>query len=104
MNSSDLTIPSHPWERRDPPQRLLAVRLQAIGDVVITLPYLQALQRSLPGAEIDLLTREETAEIPRSIVLFRRVYALGGGRDVKRQLLHALRRLPEWWLRRYDAV
>ena len=43
-----------PWRAASPPRRLLAIRLQAFGDVVITLPYLRALQQMLrPVAKPD---------------------------------------------------
>jgi FixJ family two-component response regulator len=42
-----------------------------LGDVVITLPYRRALRRSLPGTDIDFLTRQEDGSIPRALVLFR---------------------------------
>lgn len=96
--------PSIAWTGPEPPKRILAIRLQAMGDLVITLPYLAALQRLLPAAEIDLLTREEVADIPRNVVLFRRVFALGGGRDWRKQLLHLFRISPTLLSQRYDAV
>ena len=84
--------------------RVLAIRFQATGDVIITLPYLNALKRKYPDSEIDLLTREETAPIPRSLLLFSRVFAIGGGRRFKRQCLAMLILLPRLILRRYDIV
>lgn len=84
--------------------RILAIRLQATGDVVITLPYLNGLRARRPEARIDFLTREETASIPRSVVLFSRVFAIGGGRSFKRQCLSTLLLLPRLLGRRYDAV
>lgn len=84
--------------------RILAIRLQAMGDVVITLPYLNSLKRSLPDAELDLLTGGEAAAIPRSLALFSRVFAIGGGRSFKRQCLSTAALLPRLLLRRYDAV
>ncbi len=92
------------WTRTEAPRRILAIRLQALGDVVITLPYLQALRTVLPNAEIDCLTRREDGDIPSSLVLFRRVYQLGGGRRGWRQILCALGALPRLLLRRYDVV
>jgi ADP-heptose:LPS heptosyltransferase/glycosyltransferase involved in cell wall biosynthesis len=99
-------IAAKPWARaKKRPKRILAIRLQAMGDVVITLPYLQHLRHSLPAdTELDFLTREEVADIPKSIRLFHRVEAIGGGRNFKMQLLHALLLLPKLLLRRYDAV
>ena len=84
--------------------KILAIRLQAMGDVVITLPYLNSLKRLLPEAELDLLTREETAPIPRSLALFSRVFAIGGGRSFKRQCLSTATLLPRLLLRGYGAV
>jgi ADP-heptose:LPS heptosyltransferase len=84
--------------------RVLAIRLQAMGDVVITLPYLNSLKNRLPGAELDLLTREETAGIPRSLDLFSRIFAIGGGRSFKRQCLSTALLLPRLLARSYDAV
>lgn len=84
--------------------RVLAIRLQATGDVVITLPYLNSLKRRHPAAEIDLLTREETAPIPRNLELFSRVLTVGGGRSFKRQCLSTAVLLPRLLAQGYDAV
>lgn len=100
-----LDIPSKRWSRAHAPRRILAIRLQAMGDLVITLPYLQSLKNSLPpGGRLDLLTREEVASIPKSIELFDRVFAIGGGRNTKKQLAHSMLLLPRLWARRYDMV
>jgi hypothetical protein len=69
------------WKLPDEPRRILAIRLQAMGDVVITLPYLDALRRQFPEARLDLLTRREVAEIPRRSGIFHAVHAIGGGRN-----------------------
>jgi ADP-heptose:LPS heptosyltransferase len=84
--------------------KILAVRLQATGDVVITLPYLNSLKRRHPEADLDLLTREETAPIPRSLELFSRVFAVSGGRSFKRQCLSTAILLPRLLTRGYDTV
>lgn len=93
------------WEKPGLPGKILAIRLQAMGDTIITLPYLQALKRQLPqGTIIHFLTRKEVEAVPRNIQLFDRVFSLGGGRDEKKQMLHAMLMLPELWLQRYDVV
>ncbi len=98
-------IPSRPWKKDCMPGRILAIRLQAMGDLVITLPYLQHLKRSLPaGSKLDLLTREEVEAIPRSIELFDKVYSIKGGRDLKKQLLYTGMLLPKLLWQRYDVV
>ena len=48
------------WESA---RKLLCVRLDALGDVVMTTPALRALKESLPGRHITLLTSPAGAEI-----------------------------------------
>src|SRR6266498_1692756 len=95
-------IPAKPWKKATMPKRILAIRLQAMGDLVITLPYLQQLKRALPaGTRLDLLTREEVDTISKNIELFDKVYSLRGGRNVKKQLLYASSLIPKLFLQRY---
>ena len=103
-DSTGPTGPTRPTRPPGPPARILAVRLQAFGDTVLTLPYLQALRRMLPGTSLDFLTRSEVAELPRELVLFDHVFEIRGGRDPRRQLVSALALVPRLWARRYDAV
>ena len=100
-----MNIPGKPWRSSAPPERILAVRLQAMGDVIITLPYLNDLRNSLPSStELDFLTRTETEDIPKSIDLFDNVYSIRGGRHHKAQILSAILLLPTLMMRRYDVV
>lgn len=100
-----LDIPHKAWRKKTPPKRILAIRLQAMGDLVITLPYLQSLKKNLPeGSRLDLLTREEVESIPKHLYLFDYVYSLGGGRNWKKQFVHSALMLPELLLNRYDVV
>ena len=92
------------WRFREKPKRILAIRLQAMGDVVITLPYLQSLKNRLPDAELDLLTRTEVDDIPRNLDLFHNVFSIGGGRSFKKQILMAGLLFPRLWARQYDVV
>jgi len=93
-----------PWLRGRPPSRVLALRFHALGDIAITLPYLVALRDSYRPTVIDFLTRSEYAELPRSLSLFRRVHAFGGGRRFKTQLACALALVPSLMRHRYDVV
>lgn len=98
-------IPGKPWKKTVMPKRILAIRLQAMGDLVITLPYLLQLKKMLPaGVTLDLLTREEVEVIPRNIHLFDKVYSIGGGRNGKKQFLYTTSLLPALILNRYDVV
>jgi ADP-heptose:LPS heptosyltransferase len=98
------TIRCKPWARKEPPKKLLAIRYQAHGDLVITLPYLQSLKDEFSQLQIDLLTRTEVCEIPENLALFDRVISIGGGRNAKVQFILTLLRLPFLWWQRYDVV
>ncbi len=100
-----MIIDAKPWIKEQVPRRVLAIRLQAMGDVMGTLPYLHDLRNSLPAsAELDFLTREETDSVARGLVLFDRVISIGGGRSHKRQLLRTIFLLPWLLSRRYDVI
>lgn len=100
-----LNIPHKAWRKKNPPKRILAVRLQAMGDLVITLPYLHSLKKNLPeGSRLDLLTREEVESIPKNLYLFDHVYSLSGGRNWKKQFVHSALMLPKLLFNRYDVV
>jgi ADP-heptose:LPS heptosyltransferase len=93
------------WKNDRAPRSVLAIRLQAMGDLVITLPYLQQLRNSLPpDTKLDLLTREEVAAIPKSLVLFNRVHVIRGGRNTKKQMLYTAALMPRLFLERYEVV
>jgi ADP-heptose:LPS heptosyltransferase len=76
-----------------------------MGDLVITLPYLQRLRKTLPAnVQIDLLTRKEVEPVPKDLDLFDHVYSIGGGRNWKKQFILTCLLLPKLFLRRYDIV
>jgi len=100
-----MDIPAKPWKKKDPPKKILAIRLQATGDVVVTLPYLLHLYNSFDSQiQLDFLTRKETEDIPKNILLFNKVYSIGGGRNFKKQLLSTFLLLPRLFIQRYDLV
>ncbi|HLZ15602.1 MAG TPA: glycosyltransferase family 9 protein, partial [Cyclobacteriaceae bacterium] len=86
------------------PKKILAIRFQALGDLMITLPYLQSLKEQAAGVRIHLLTRREVCEIPKNLALFEKVFSIGGGRNAKVQFLLSLLALPFLWWQRYDVV
>jgi heptosyltransferase-2 len=100
-----MNVSANPWTGKKLPKRILAIRWQAMGDVMITLPYLQHLRNALPSSvQLDFLTREETEGVPKSIYLFNRVFSIGGGRNFKKQLLYIFLLLPRLFFRRYDVI
>jgi lipopolysaccharide heptosyltransferase II len=102
---SNTKIAARPWKENCLPKRILVIRLQAMGDVVATLPYLQQLRNTLPSkTRIDFLTRQEVEDIPRSIVLFDDIFVIKGGRDLRGQILYASSMLPKLFRQRYDMI
>jgi len=99
-----LSIQGEPWRGTQPPRKVLAIRLQALGDTVIVLPYLLDLRRRYPQMTLHFLTRREVGAIPAAAGFFERVIQLGGGRSHRRQMLLVLLMLPWFWWQRYDAV
>ncbi len=93
-----------PWKQKYFPKKVLAIRLQALGDTVITLPYLQSLKRQYPELQIHFLTRKEVCSIPKSITLFDDIITIGGRRNVKLQLLSLCLRIPYLWWQGYDVI
>ena len=46
-------------------ERILIIRLSAIGDIVLATPLLRSLRRQFPSAQIDVVTKAEHAELLR---------------------------------------
>src|SRR2546425_1503999 len=58
-----------------PPRRVLVSRLRQIGDVILTLPVVDALHDLYPSAEIDYLAEEEPARAALGHPSLRRVWS-----------------------------
>jgi lipopolysaccharide heptosyltransferase II len=56
-------VPSQRGAARGPVRRILVVRVDLLGDVVLTLPAVRALRRAYPEAAIDLLVLKSTAAV-----------------------------------------
>ncbi|HEV8515101.1 MAG TPA: glycosyltransferase family 9 protein [Cyclobacteriaceae bacterium] len=92
-----------PWTESRKPKKFLAMRFQALGDLMITLPYLQSLREQIPGLQIDLLTRTNVSEVPKNLKLFEKVYSISG-RNGKVQFLFSMLLIPYLLYQRYDIV
>lgn len=58
--------PSASWTMPQPqPKRILLIRLDRIGDVVLSLPVAQALRQAYPHAFIAMMVRAECADVVR---------------------------------------
>lgn len=80
--------------------RVLVTRLDFLGDVVLSLPLVDAIAATHPGVEIDYLTRRPAADLIAPEERFARVFVLerGAGVGDSLRVIRALRR------RRYRAV
>lgn len=92
------------WKDKYPPKKILAMRFQALGDVVITFPYLQSLRQIYPHAKIHFLTRAEDANIPKSMYLFDKVISIRGGRINTLQWTFGVCKLPFLIFQKYDVI
>ncbi len=93
------------WQFKSLPKRILIIRLQAMGDVAITLPYVQSLKEKLPAVtKLDFLTRNEVKDLPGSVKLYDWIYSIGGGRNTMLQLFCLLFLLPKLKINNYDIV
>jgi heptosyltransferase-2 len=97
-------VRSKPWKGKNPPEKILVMRFQALGDTIITLPYLQSIKQQYPEVTLHLFTRKEVDPIPQSILLFDKIISLGGKRNARLQFFLALLKLPLFWSSCYDAV
>ena len=94
-----------PWQFNSLPKRILIIRLQAMGDVAITLPYVQSLREKLPAiTRLDFLTRNEVKDLPGSVILYDWIYSIGGSRNTMLQLFCLLFLLPKLKINNYDIV
>jgi heptosyltransferase-2 len=93
-----------PWKSSSSPEKVLAIRLQAFGDTVITFPYLQSLRSLWPSSELHFLTREEFGDLPFHLKMFETVHTIGGGRNRLLQVANAMSLIPRLRREKYDVV
>ena len=103
--------------RRQGKERILFIKLDVLGDMIVALPYLRALRRARPRAELTVLASN------RGAVILKEQHTLEPDglyddlliwdapwhfKDQKSQgcsdFLQILRRLPQLWRKRYDLV
>lgn len=92
------------WSLGKPPRKILFIRYQAFGDLMIIFPYVQSLKEQLPYTAFHLLTRAEVDLIPKNLLLFDKVISIGGGRNARLQFLLGLLQLPRLWWQGYEVV
>lgn len=89
------------------PRRVLVIRLQNHGDVLLTTPIFSALKRHFPGVEVDAMVFAETLPMLAANPDLTHVWALPRGRQAGRgigRLWALLRLMRQIRRRRYDWV
>ncbi|MES2776320.1 MAG: glycosyltransferase family 9 protein [Bacteroidota bacterium] len=105
MNNRDNdSLNAKPWALARAPKRILIIRLQAIGDVVLSYPMVQLLKDAYPDAEIDFLTRTTQVGITKNLSAINKVMAFTRSQRVWRQALAVVWLLPSLLTRQYDVV
>lgn len=92
------------WSSARAPKKILVIRFHAFGDVIITLPYLQALKNALPDIELHYLTRNECADILSHTTMIDKVYQIDDNRNAKMLFGKTAALLPRLMLEHYDVV
>jgi ADP-heptose:LPS heptosyltransferase len=99
-----MSFKCRPWRSEKLPERILILRFHALGDLMITLPYIASLKKKIPLAFFTLLTSREFSDLPKNLLLFDEVIDFNSHRNGKLQLLLCLLKLPMLWLRRFEIV
>ncbi|MCG3118873.1 MAG: ADP-heptose--LPS heptosyltransferase 2 [bacterium] len=83
-----------------PPQKILIIRLSAIGDILLATPLLRALRTAFPAARVDFVVKSAFAEVLRHHPAIDTLHELNpqGGWPELRRLGQHLREM------RYDAI
>ena len=92
------------WSSAKPPERILIIRLHAIGDVAITFPACAAFRSKFPEACIDFLTLETTAPFAASLEIFNTVHSFPLCRSKWERLRHAIAWAARLQQKRYQIV
>ncbi|GAB5528403.1 MAG: lipopolysaccharide heptosyltransferase II [Roseivirga sp.] len=92
------------WTNKTAPKKVLFIRLQALGDTVITMPYIRGFAQRFPEIEIHFLTRKEVEDIPHAMKCIHKVWSLGGGRKTWKIAFDAVCLLPRLKAQGFDIV
>jgi ADP-heptose:LPS heptosyltransferase len=105
---STLAAPLRRRTRVAEPRRILVLRLERIGDLLMALPGIAAVRHFAPSAEIDLVVGSWNAELARAIPSVSRVIPLDAAwlsREGEGVALPALLRVAATWRSRaYDLA
>lgn len=85
-------------------KKVLFIRLQAIGDSIITYPYIREFAERNPTFEIHFLTREYASDIPKHLSFFKKIWVLRGKKRPIHRLPYTLILLPSLLIQKFDVI
>jgi heptosyltransferase-2 len=92
------------WESERSPRRILVIRLQATGDVIITFPFVQLLKNQHPETKIDFLTRKSQVAMVENLAAVETVIPFTDSHRRWPQIISMILILPKLLFGRYDVV
>lgn len=104
MTARTESISVRRWGSARSPERVLIIRLHAIGDVAITFPLCTALRAKFPAACIDFFTLETTSPLAASLETFNTVHSFPLCRSKWERLRHAIAWAARLQHKRYQIV
>src|SRR4030095_804658 len=75
MKSTDSVSCSKITDSNFIPRKILIIRLHAIGDTAITLPFCESVRKLYPSAKIDYITGERSTGLLKSLIIFNNIYS-----------------------------
>lgn len=92
------------WTANHLPKKVLFIRIQAMGDIMITQPYVKGFHESYPDIKMHFLTREEDLGIPSMFDMYDKIWKLRGGRNKYLQFFYGVLLLPILLFQKYDII
>ena len=103
----DILLTLHAWfhqrhaQRPVQIQRILLIKLVAMGDLILITPLVKTLRNAYPSAKVDLLTTPRVRPIVENTPLYNQIFYLSFGLDFLFSLLQNFRKLR---CQQYDIV
>jgi heptosyltransferase-2 len=92
------------WDSTKSPDKILIIRIEAMGDLFISFPMIHSLKLKYPNCTIDLITREDYALLPENFTFFQNIFKLKGKFNKYKKILSLFVKYPMLYRNRYDIV
>src|SRR5262245_19441594 len=99
-----MNTPTEKDPDRPSPGKILVIRLHAVGDVAIVLPYAASVTKIVLGAQVDFFTTEMCVPLVSAVETFTYVHSFPRCDTRSERLYHALRWAEMVRIQSYDLV